>query len=651
MKVSKILSMAAAAALLVSCSSDAVSVKSLPSGAEGEMTLTKLPAGSIHPQGWLLKQLQLQKNGMNGRLGELSQWLVKEGNAWLSPDGKNGWEELPYWLRGYSSLAYILEDKEMLEETQLWIDGILKSQTENGNFGPGISSAESTCGVDTGNNQDFWPNMIALRILQDYYEYSGDSRVIPFMSKYCDFLLSVPEDQFLESFWENSRGGDQLWSVAWLYEQTGDEKLVELGHKVHRNTANWTCNIPNWHVVNISQGLREPATYWLFSHDSTDMAASKVDFGLVYDVYGQMPGGLYAADEYARPGYCDPRQGAETCAMAEMMATDEIMLQINADPFWAENCENIAYNTLPAAFTPDYKALRYLTCANMAVSDSRDHAPGFSNSGNQLGYTPHGFRCCQHNHGFAWPYWTEHQVMTTRDAGAAVMFYSEWEASVPVADGKNVVLRSETHYPWDSTVRIIVDTDSKVGFPLYLRIPSWADNASVKVNGRKSAAEIVPGEYLRIARDWSGGDSVELNLPMEPRTQVWEKNKNSISVLYGPLYLSLQIQEDCRRLSDDEWPEWEIYPASDWNYALSTGCPVGVEKLAWPADDNPFTLEGAPLKFSAKGRIVPSWGFDGTGLTEVLPAEDAEKSDRLDDLTLVPMGSARLRISAFPQCD
>ena len=61
----------------------------------------KLPTGSIKPGGWILTQLELQKDGLNGHLGEISAWLQKEDNAWLKAGGHWGWEEVPYWLRGY----------------------------------------------------------------------------------------------------------------------------------------------------------------------------------------------------------------------------------------------------------------------------------------------------------------------------------------------------------------------------------------------------------------------------------------------------------------------------------------------------------------------------------------------------------------------
>ena len=74
----------------------------------------KLPVGAVQPEGWILKQLELQKEGLNGQLGEISAWLDKENNAWLGTGTDYGWEEVPYWLKGFGNMAYILNDKERI---------------------------------------------------------------------------------------------------------------------------------------------------------------------------------------------------------------------------------------------------------------------------------------------------------------------------------------------------------------------------------------------------------------------------------------------------------------------------------------------------------------------------------------------------------
>lgn len=70
----------------------------------------KLPLTAIKPGGWLKKQIELQRDGLTGNLGEISIWLSKKDNAWLNKDGngKYGWEELPYWLKGYGNIGYML---------------------------------------------------------------------------------------------------------------------------------------------------------------------------------------------------------------------------------------------------------------------------------------------------------------------------------------------------------------------------------------------------------------------------------------------------------------------------------------------------------------------------------------------------------------
>lgn len=377
---------------------------------------------------------------------------------------------------------------------------------------------------------------------------------------------------------------------------------------------------------------------------------------------------MFGSDENARLGYIDPRQGVETCGMVEQMASDEIMLRMTGDPFWAEHCEEVAFNTYPAAVMPDFKALRYITSPNHVVSDSENHYPGIANSGPFLAMNPFSSRCCQHNHAFGWPYFAEHLVLATPDNGVAAVMYSACEATVKVADGQEIILHEETHYPFEETIRFTVSTDTDVRFPMYFRIPSWTAKASVSVNG-KHAGKAVPGKYVRIDRIWKDGDRVTLEFPMSLSMRRWQVNKNSISVDYGPLSLSLKIDEKYVRKNSSEtaiwdskwqkdadpekWPATEIYPDSPWNYALvlsGKGNPLSdirIVRKDWPQDDFPFTLGSVPLEFRATGRRIPFWTVDGTGLCSVLPDEGV-KTGPDEPVTLVPMGAARLRISAFP---
>lgn len=621
----------------------------------------KLPVGSIKPEGWLRKYLELQRDGLTGHLNEISAWLEKENNAWLTNGGDHGWEEVPYWLKGYGNLAYILGDENMINEAKTWIEAAINSQRPDGSFGP-INMK--------GDKPELWAQMIMLWCLQSYYEYTNDSRVLTLMTNFFKWELSLPDDKFLEDYWENSRGGDNLLSVYWLYNKTGESFLLELAEKIHRNTADWTrpSTLPNWHNVNVAQCFREPATYYMLDKDSALLAASYNVHHLIRRTFGQVPGGMFGSDENCRMGYIDPRQGVETCGMVEQMASDEIMLRMTGDPFWAEHCEDVAFNTYPAATMPDFKALRYITCPNHVISDSKNHHPGIDNSGPFFAMNPFSSRCCQHNHAQGWPYYTEHLILATPDNGAALALYASCKATMKVGDGQQIAIHEETNYPFDEVIRLTVQTDKEVEFPLYLRIPTWANQAQIHINGQKVTTPVTSGQYACIRRTWKNDDKVELTLPMQLSLRTWQVNKNSVSVNYGPLTMSLKIQEKYVKSDSKEtaigdsqwqkdadasqWPTYEIYPDSPWNYSLVLNKDNALKdfkviKKQWPADNFPFTQESVPLEIKTVGRQIPSWKVDQYGLCHELPEADAPKREK-EEITLIPMGAARLRISAFP---
>ena len=189
------------------------------------------------------------------------------------------------------------------------------------------------------------------------------------------------------------------------------------------------------HNVNIAECFREPATWFLQSGDSTDLYATYNDYYLIRRTFGQVPGGMFGSDENARMGYIDPRQGTETCGFAEQMTSDGILMRLTGDPLWADNCEDVLFNSFPAAFTPDMKALRYITCPNGVTADDQNHAPGIANEGPFLTMNPFSSRCCQHNHGHAIPYYIQNLVMASNDNGLAAVMYNSCETTAKVGDG------------------------------------------------------------------------------------------------------------------------------------------------------------------------------------------------------------------------
>lgn len=614
----------------------------------------KLPVGAIRPQGWLHRQLQLQADGFHGHLGEISRFLVKEGGAWLDPDGdgSHGWEEPPYWLKGYMNCGYVLRDERMIRESKVWIEAALRSQKADGWFGP--DKGRGGLATRLRGRDDLWPNMIMLFCLQDHHEFTGDARVIELMTRYFRYLSKVPDDRFLVGYWPKMRGGDLLFSVYWLYNRTGERWLLALAEKVHRRTADWTSGVINWHNVNMGQGFGQPTTYWMQSKDPVHLKASYRNFDQFRKAYGQVPGGLFGGDENCRPGYVGPRQAVETCGMVEFMLSAETLTVITGDSRWADRCEDVAFNSLPAALTADMKALRYLTAPNHIRSDRQSKSPGIQNGGPMYLMDPHGHRCCQHNWGHGWPYYAEHLWLATPDAGLAAVLFSDCVVTAKVGDGTEVTIDQDTHYPFDEVVELTISAPKTVSFPLYLRVPGWCEKPSLRVAGEEVAVEGRPHSYIRIAREWKSGDSVRLVLPMRISIREWTGNMGSVSVDRGPLTYSLKIGERyAREGGTDRWPAWEIHPTTPWNYGLVLDPERPEESFVlgrreWPESDMPFTHEGSPLAIMATGRRIPEWQEDHLGLVGKLQPSPVATSTPDEPITLIPMGAARLRVASFP---
>ena len=632
--------------------------------------LIKLPIGSITPKGWLRGQLTRMANGMTGHLPEVSPWCDIKTSAWASPTGAGEypWEEAPYWLKGFGDLGYVLKDQRIIDECKRWIDGFLAGQMDDGYLGPrvNVETKDKPVGLAGGTEKlDLWPNMIMLNVLQSRYEATGDKRILEAMTKYFRWQLNLPEDNILPGYWDRMRGGDNLESIYWLYNRTGDKFLLDAAEKVHKSTAPWSKTVPNWHGVNITQGFREGVIWSLQSHDASDQASAERNYDEVMGKYGQMPGGMFAADENAREGYADPRQAAETCSMVEFTHSFQMLTELTGDPQWADRCEDVAFNSLPAALTADMRGLHYLTAANDVALTTADKNPGIQNGGNMYAYTPDGNpnRCCQHNHSHGWPYYAENLYLATQDNGLAAVLYAPSSVTAKVgAAGSEVTIDQTTAYPFNGTINFKISSKSPTTFPMLFRAPGWAKSATLKINGNEQPVDFKPDSYIAVNRTWADGDAVELTFPTPIRVKTWAENKNAVSVYKGPLAFSLKIGQDAKPFWNKkgrtiDWVGDEITPTTPWNYGLvlDAGDPassftvVTSEVSPEAVPDQPFTIDAAPIVLQATGKRIGNWVAIKGDLADVLQPSPVKVDDApAESIQLIPMGAARLRISAFP---
>jgi DUF1680 family protein len=121
------------------------------------------------------------------------------------------------------------------------------------------------------------------------------------------------------------------------------------------------------------------------------------------------------------------------------------------------------------------------------------------------------------------------------DAGVWVNLYA---ASALDWAEKGLRLRQQTRFPEEPSSRIAIEAAPTQPLALRLRIPAWADGASVALNGKPVRGTARPGSYVTVERKWTKGDRVDVRLPMSLRSHAMPDDASLQTMMYGPLVLA-----------------------------------------------------------------------------------------------------------------
>lgn len=257
------------------------------------------------------------------------------------------------------------------------------------------------------------------------------------------------------------------------------------------------------------------------------------------------------------------------------------------------------------------------------------------------------------------PSYCLHMWMATQDNGLAATLYGPCEVSALAGPRVPVKVTTMTDYPFGEVIRIKMELEKPVEFPLYLRVPKWCKNAQITVNGDRFSGPPAEKGFVRITRTWSNGDVVELTLPMEPRvirgfeTEFPATNRSYFdfvpeplfqprrlpyaSVLYGPLLFALPIP--------DIDPNTPVANAQ-WQYALDTDpahpeASIKVERKPMPEQwDWPLD---APVALDVPAQYIDWHPTDAQALPDK-PVSGTQAGA----VRLVPYGCTKFRIAMFP---
>ena len=628
----------------------------------------ELPLGAIRPKGWLLDQLRRQASGMTGHLDELYPEVVGENNAWIGGDGDT-WERGPYWIDGLLPLAYLLEDEALIAKAGRWVEAMLTSATPEGYFGNGTDHPYIE-GLQRGKSHDWWPKMVALKILKQYYMATEDPRVVEVLTGYFRYQQAHLESEPLGhwSFWAEWRAADNLDVLYWLYNRTGEPFLLELAELIHSQAVDFTALFEDGgafrtqnslHCVNLAQGFKMPVVWSQQSRAAADLDAPWKGLETIRTTIG-FPTGLWAGDELLHFG--EPTRGSELCTAVEMMFSLEEMLRISGDLRWADQLERVAFNALPTQATDAYDGHQYFQQVNQiaCTRERRNFVTEHWGTDTVFGLL-NGYPCCACNMHQGWPKFTQNLWYATEDGGLAALVYAPSEVTATVGGGTEVRLREDTFYPFSGVVRVSVSFLKKKvkqeRFPLHFRIPSWCREASALLEDG-TVVTAAAGEVLRLDRTWKKGETITLHFPMDVTTSQWWDGATCVE--RGPLLYALKMDERWTR-REFTGPDreqygpyyYEVTSDSPWNFGLSQKALSGENPFRVDIREDtgayPWNVENAPVSIWAPAVVRTDWkAYNGSAGPIAYFTEDGDDTGGTATVELIPYGCTTLRIAEFP---
>ena len=197
------------------------------------------------------------------------------------------------------------------------------------------------------------------------------------------------------------------------------------------------------------------------------------------------------------PGSFSPQAYVETCSTLAWIQLNRELHALSGEARYAEEVERSAYNDLLGAMAANGEDWCYYSFPN----GRRVHTTAW--------------RCCKSSGAMALEELPAVAYTLAAEDVISVNLLGPGEAALSLPHGE-VRLQQRTAYPFDGAIVIRVEPGRDVEFAVQVRIPDWAEGATLAINGAAADTGIAPGTFAHIRRRWRDGDEILLQLPMVP---------------------------------------------------------------------------------------------------------------------------------------
>lgn len=561
------------------------------------------------------------------------------------------------WLEAAAYTYAVTKDEKLNQQMDQIIEVIGKAQRDDGYLHTPVIIAEknqSQQNQEFKNRLDFETyNMGHLMTCACiHYRAAGKTNLLQIARKSTDYLYNVYKTH-PEKLANNAICPSHYMGIIDMYRTTRDPRYLELaeglidirgmvkggtdhnqdripfyeqtravGHAVRANylyagaadiyaetgsSALWKPLESIWRDVTCRKMYITGATGALYDGASPDGSKDHDSIQLVHQAYGRA---------YQLPNLTAYN---ESCATVGFVLWNWRMLEITGQAQYADALERALYNGVLAAISLDGKEFFY-TNPLQVTSDlpfelrwSRTRQPYIS----CFCCPPNVVRVIAESEAYAY---------SLSDKGVWVHLYGSNVLDTKFTDGKKIKLIQQTDYPWDGRIRITVQDAPREDLSMFLRIPGWAEDADMKVNGKRVKGDWRPGQYVQVRRTWSAGDQIELLLPMP--VQLMEANplveeaRGQTAVQRGPIVYCLESVDLPQNLqiSDIALP-LSIKLKDRYEKDLLGGVTVLEGRACFPAggkwDDNLYREVSRGKAGTADIRLVPYYAWGNRGKSEM----------------------------------
>lgn len=646
-----------------------------------ENPFRRLPVGSIIPEGWLGRQIEIV-NALQKRMG--ADTALLSGEAW-----KRG-EIFPRYVRGLILLAGVLNEPQLRSKADGYMHAIFDAAGEGGDFAPAETDGAA-------------PKTEAVKTLLSYYELTGDERALVTLRKFFKYrfnTLSVTHSWYhararlldeIEAMEAVYRTGDYEWlkdlaealrdkspdwfrlAVRFPYKKAAEKCISPSAVKKALRTienaehpretkrskpftpekteAEWKTPAHQFLVetdaVNLAKAVKYPCTYGAFMGDRE---LKRLSLRLIanLDKFHGNATGMFAADR--RLGGTSPARGIDVEAAVEMMESLLTVLESTGECVCADMLEQIAFNVIGAAAFDDASAVEDVLMVNQLECSVRRKeffsSYAFGNAFARGGITRGGVALLS-----AYPLFVQSLCMMRGADELDFFTYAPCTVNATVR-GAKLCIKEETGYPFRNTVVFkVTEADGDVDVRINFRVPRYT--TMQLISGGQTVASGAGLISVKCTLRTGSTFMLKLDIPLVAVTN----RDSSLSFVKGSVLMASRLGFETSAKNSTAGSVTEANAVKKWSFSpLVAKKGAGGRRTLYDSEqtivnkmpEKPFDRDNPPFELRFRCKNVLNWDFDINGFSAIPQAP--KFSEEALERAFVPFGCTAVRVAQFPPC-